>query len=185
MKNITVLVSGNGTNMKHILKAINNGTLYDFRINLVIFDRKCEAIQYAIKKNLKFFLLKKDKFLSKRIDNLLIKSNPHIIVLSGFLSILNKNFCKKWIGKVINIHPSILPKYGGKGMYGKKVHESVINNKEKISGATVHYVTENIDSGDIILKKKCKVSSNETIYSLSKKISLIEEEILIESIKKF
>ncbi|WP_185872352.1 formyltransferase family protein [Blattabacterium cuenoti] len=187
MKKITILVSGKGTNMQHIFQAIKNGILPNFIINLVISDRHCYAIQYALKKNIKAISLEKinKKFISNEINNFLVKDIPYIIVLSGFLSILDAKFCKKWFRKIINIHPSLLPKYGGKGMYGIKVHQEVIKNKEKISGATVHYVTKNIDSGDIILKKSCQVSLEETPISLSKKVSLIEKEILIQSIKNF
>ncbi|WP_185852281.1 formyltransferase family protein [Blattabacterium cuenoti] len=186
MKKIAILVSGKGTNMQYILQAIQRGMLYDSMVNLVISDRWCEAIQYALKKNIIVFSLIRTnkKFLSKEINNILVRYIPDIIVLSGFLSILEAEFCEKWFNKVINIHPSLLPKYGGKGMYGMKVHQEVIKNKEKISGATVHYVTKNVDLGSVILKKTCLLDSEETPISLSKKISLIEKEILIQSINK-
>ncbi|WP_185878010.1 formyltransferase family protein [Blattabacterium cuenoti] len=183
MKKLIFLVSGNGTNMMHIINAIKNNILDNCKIILVISDRNCKALQYAINYGIKFVSLKRDKFLYENIDRLLVKYQPNIIILSGFLSILNNIICKKWSGKIINIHPSILPKYGGKGMYGKKVHELVIKNKDKISGATVHFVTEKIDSGYIILKKIYKLSKNENVDSLSKKISSIEKKILIESLK--
>ncbi|WP_185849363.1 formyltransferase family protein [Blattabacterium cuenoti] len=184
MKKIAILVSGKGTNMKHIFQAIKSRMLYNSMVNLVISDRWCIAIQYALEKNIPVFSLIRTnkKFLSKEIDNILDIYIPNIIVLSGFLSILDTKFCEKWFSKVINIHPSLLPKYGGKGMYGMKVHQEVIKNKEKISGATVHYVTKNVDLGDVILKKKCKIDSGETPTSLSKKVSVIEKEILIQSI---
>ncbi|WP_185876968.1 formyltransferase family protein [Blattabacterium cuenoti] len=187
MKKIAVLVSGKGSNMMHILLAIENGILSNFRINMVISDRRCHAIQVALKKNIMSFSLekRKKKFISQEINNLLIQDVPNIIVLSGFLFILDAEFCEKWHGKIINIHPSLLPKYGGKGMYGMKVHKEVIKNKEKLSGATVHYVTKDVDAGSIILKKSCKIDSKETPKSLSKKVSLIEKEILIQSIKNF
>ncbi|WP_185856286.1 formyltransferase family protein [Blattabacterium cuenoti] len=190
MKKLAILVSGKGTNMRHILQAISNGTLSNFKVDLVISDRKCIAIQYAKTVNIPTVYLdylEKEKkiFLSKKIDSLLLKYTPDVIVLSGFLSILDAELCKKWNKKIINIHPSLLPKYGGKGMYGMKVHQEVINNKEKISGATVHYVTKSIDSGGVILKKSCRISSKETPISLSKKISIIEEEILIKSLNYF
>ncbi|WP_185860030.1 formyltransferase family protein [Blattabacterium cuenoti] len=183
MKKLAVLVSGKGTNMLHIIQSISNGELSNFEVSLVISDRFCKAIQYACKKNIKTFSLKRTNTLSKEIHFLMMKYIPDFIICSGFLSILDAEFCKKWAGKIINIHPSLLPKYGGKGMYGMKVHQKVINNQEKISGATVHYVTKDIDSGDIILKKSCKISSQETPRSLSKKISIIEKEILIQSLK--
>ncbi|WP_185860854.1 formyltransferase family protein [Blattabacterium cuenoti] len=186
MKKIAILVSGKGTNMKHILHAIQNKIIYNSMVNLVISDRWCSAIQYALKVNITVFsfIRTNKKFLFREIDNILVRYIPDIIVLSGFLSILDAEFCEKWFNKVINIHPSLLPKYGGKGMYGIKVHKKVIKNKEKISGATVHYVTKNVDLGDVILKKKCKIDPEETPISLSKKISMIEKEILIQSINK-
>ncbi|WP_185854941.1 phosphoribosylglycinamide formyltransferase [Blattabacterium cuenoti] len=183
MKKLAVLVSGRGTNMLHIIQSISNGELSNFKVSLVISDRSCKAIQYAYKENIKTSSLRRTNTLSKEIDHLMRKDLPDFIILSGFLSILDAEFCEKWAGKIINIHPSLLPKYGGKGMYGMRVHQKVLNNKEKISGATVHYVTKDIDSGNIILKKSCKISSQETPISLSKKISLIEKEILIQSLK--
>ncbi|WP_185883049.1 formyltransferase family protein [Blattabacterium cuenoti] len=185
MKKISILVSGNGTNMMHILKSINHGFLSDFIVNTVISDRWCKAIKYASNKKIKTFSIKRNKFLSERIHDILKQDIPYVIVLSGFLSILDPNFCKKWKGKIINIHPSLLPKYGGIGMYGIKIHELVLKNKEKTSGATVHYVTKNVDSGTIIMKKSCHIEPKETCHSLSKKISIIEKEILIQSIKNF
>ncbi|WP_185861407.1 formyltransferase family protein [Blattabacterium cuenoti] len=186
MKRIAILVSGKGTNMQHILQAIKSGLLYNFMINIVISDRWCQAIQCALENDIPVLSLikTKKKFLSKEIDNILIRYIPNIIVLSGFLSILDTDFCEKWLNKIINIHPSLLPKYGGKGMYGMKVHQEVIKNKEKISGATVHYVTKNVDLGDIILKKTCQIDSKETPISLSEKVSIIEKEILIQSINQ-
>ncbi|WP_341653114.1 formyltransferase family protein [Blattabacterium cuenoti] len=186
MKKIAIFVSGKGTNMKHILQAIKNGKISHSMVNLVISDRWCKAIQYTLKENISVFSLIKTKknFLSKEIDNILVRYIPDMIVLSGFLSILDAEFCEKWLNKVINIHPSLLPKYGGKGMYGIKVHKKVIKNKEKISGATVHYVTKNVDLGDIIFQKTCIIDSGETPTSLSKKVSIIEKEILIQSINK-
>ncbi|WP_185858091.1 formyltransferase family protein [Blattabacterium cuenoti] len=186
MKKIAILVSGKGSNMHQILQAVKSGMLCNSIVSLVISDRWCQAIQYALKENITVFSLIKThkKFLSKEIDNILVRYIPDIIVLSGFLSILDAEFCEKWFNKVINVHPSLLPKYGGKGMYGIKVHQKVIKNKEKISGATVHYVTKNVDLGDIILKKICKIDPEDTPISLSQKVSIIEKEILIQSINK-
>ncbi|WP_185871780.1 formyltransferase family protein [Blattabacterium cuenoti] len=186
MNKIAVLVSGEGRNTHHILQSIKNGMLYNSIVNIMISDRWCRAIQYALTRNITVFSLIKTnkKFLSKEIDNILIRYTPDIIVLSGFFSILDEEFCEKWSGKVINVHPSLLPKYGGRGMYGIKVHQEVIKNKEKISGATVHYVTKDVDLGGVILKKTCRIDSKETPTSLSKKVSMIEKEILIQSINK-
>ncbi|WP_185872871.1 formyltransferase family protein [Blattabacterium cuenoti] len=186
-KKLAILVSGKGSNMLHILKSIDIGILTNFKVNLVIADRVCLAITRSIQKKIPTFLL--DKFNNKsnniyeKMHFVLKKYCVDIIVMSGFLSILNQEFCDKWYGKIINIHPSLLPKYGGKGMYGIKVHKEVLKNKEQLSGATIHYVTKDIDLGEIILNKSCKISNNDTYMSLCKKISIIEKEIIIQSIK--
>ncbi|WP_238785502.1 formyltransferase family protein [Blattabacterium cuenoti] len=187
-KILAILVSGKGSNMLHILKSIDIGILKNFQVNLVIADRVCLAIQRSIQKNIPTFLLYKlhdqsNNIFYEKMHFLLKKYCVDIIVLSGFLSILNKEFCDKWHDKIINIHPSLLPKYGGKGMYGIKVHKEVLKKKEKLSGATIHYVTKDIDLGDIILNRSCKISNNDTYISLDKKISIIEKDIIIQSLK--
>ena len=112
----------------------------------------------------------------------MLPGNTDLIILAGFLSILNKEFCETFSGKIINIHPSLLPKFGGKGMWGHHVHEAVLEAGEKKSGATVHYVTSGIDEGAIILQKSFDISLDETLITLAAKIHEIEFEILPKAV---
>ena len=180
---LAVFVSGNGSNLQCIIDAIDNKLLIDISIGLVIADRECFAIERAKKSNIKYLMINRKSIDFKAIDSELKKEKISHIILAGFLSIIDKSFCEAWKNKIINLHPSLLPKYGGKGMYGIKVHQAVIDHKEKESGATIHYVTAGVDEGEILLQEKCKVDENETATSLQNKIHVIEKEILIESLK--
>lgn len=182
--NIAVLVSGGGTNLQRIIEAIDSGELQNTQICMVIADRNCYAIERALDKDLTTYLLERNKNLSAEIDDLLSSENIDLIVLAGFLSILSADFCEKWKGKIINIHPSLLPKFGGKGMYGAKVHQAVLDAGETESGATVHYVTPEVDEGDIILQGTFLVEKGDTVANLQKKVMQTEQKILIEAINK-
>jgi phosphoribosylglycinamide formyltransferase-1 len=180
---LAIFVSGNGSNLQSIINAVQQKVLNGITIDVVVADRDCYAIQRAEQAGIEVMLAnRKSNWTNEVYVNLKSKQISHI-VLAGFLSILNNSICDEWKNKIINLHPSLLPKYGGKGMYGLKVHQAVIDNKETQSGATVHYVTEGIDEGNILLQKTCSVEFNETPDSLQNKIHFIEKEILIESIK--
>ena len=181
--NLAVFVSGGGTNLQAIIDAVNIGEIPNSKNELIIADRNCYAIERASTNNIKHFLFNRKEKNSAAIVSLLQEHKISHIVLAGYLSILDETICKIWENKIINIHPSLLPKYGGKGMYGEYVHKAVIENKEKVSGATVHYVTEGIDDGNILIQKEIAVEENDTYSSLQEKVLKIEHEILIESLK--
>ncbi len=181
MKNIVVLVSGGGTNLQRINDCIDNGQIPDARIFLVVADRDCFGLERAKTHNITTQLITRGKTFSSELKQVL-PENTDLIVLAGFLSILNKDFCESFKGKIINIHPALLPKFGGKGMWGHHVHEAVLKQGEKESGATVHYVTSGIDEGEIILQKSFEISENETLESLEKKIHEVEFEIYPKAI---
>jgi len=181
--NLAVFVSGGGTNLQAIIDAVNYGEIPNSKIELIIADRNCYAIERASTNNIKHFVFNRKEKNSNDIVSLLQEHKISHIVLAGYLSILDKTICQVWENRIINIHPSLLPKYGGKGMYGERVHKAVIENKEMVSGATVHFVTEGIDDGGIILQKEIAVEANETASSLQQKVLKIEHEILIESLK--
>ncbi|MDR2122124.1 MAG: phosphoribosylglycinamide formyltransferase [Flavobacteriaceae bacterium] len=182
--NIAILVSGGGTNLQRIIDAIDSGELKHTKIQTVIADRDCFAIERALDKDLQVFLLERGKNLSEEINELLSEQNIDLIVLAGFLSILSADFCARWTGKMINIHPSLLPKFGGKGMYGAKVHQAVLDAGETESGATVHFVTSGVDEGEIIIRKSFPVEKGDTVKDLQEKVMKIEQEILIDAINK-
>ena len=179
---IAVLVSGNGSNLQKIIDSIHKKELMNVEISQVIADRNCFAMERALDEDIETFIVERGGNISVEIEEYL-DSETDLIVLAGFLSILSEEFCKKWERKIINIHPSLLPKYGGAGMYGKKVHQAVLANHEKESGATVHYVTFGIDEGEIILQKTIKIKPNETADWLATKVHEVEYEILIEVLK--
>lgn len=183
MKKITILVSGSGTNLQRIIDCIDANEIKNAEINLVVADRECFGLERAAKHQIDNVLIPRGKTFSDELDKIIPKDTD-LIVLAGFLSILKSDFCQKWDKKMINIHPSLLPKFGGKGMWGHHVHEAVIEAKEKESGATVHYVTTGVDEGDIILQGKVELDENETTESLAQKIHHVEYDIFPKAINK-
>ena len=187
-KRIAVLVSGGGSNLQSIIDNIEQGNL-NCEISYVIADRECYGLKRAEKHGIKNVLLDrkvlKEK-LSDEISNVLENDDEKTdyIVLAGYLSILSPEFIKKWSRKIINIHPSLLPKFGGKGMYGMNVHRAVIEAKETESGCTIHFVDTGVDTGEIILQIKVPVLTDDTPEVLQKRVFEKEHVLLIEGIKK-
>ena len=179
--NVSVLISGRGTNLKSL---INFSKTKNSRINicLVITNNKnAKGLNFAIKNNIKYLILNyknKKKAESKILFNLK-KKKINLICLAGFMKILSKRIINKYKGRILNIHPSLLPKYKG-----LKTHARVIKNKEKYTGATVHLVSEKLDSGKIILQKKTKVSKYDNEKTLEKKVLKIEHTLYPQAIKK-
>jgi phosphoribosylglycinamide formyltransferase-1 len=124
-------------------------------------------------------LLDNDKVLEK-----LLKTNPDLIVLAGFLLKIPKKITEKFSNKIINIHPALLPRFGGKGMYGINIHKAVINKKEKRTGISIHYVNEKFDEGANIFQKEISVKENDTPQTLSKRVLKIEHEYFSKTIEK-
>ena len=170
----TIFISGNGSNMKNLIKfsEIKDSPI---AINFVLSsNKKAKALNYLKKKkiNFKIFDFKKKNVDEKKILDLLKKKDTQLICLAGFMKILSRNFIKRFKGKILNIHPSLLPKYKG-----LNTHQRVILNKEKFSGCTVHIVNSKLDSGKIIMQKKVRINKNDDPESLSKKI-LKQEHLL-------
>ncbi|MGI9649824.1 phosphoribosylglycinamide formyltransferase [Chryseobacterium sp. RLHN22] len=176
MKNLVILVSGSGTNLQRIIDTIDNGEIQNAKISLVVADRECYGLERAKNHNIDNVLIPRGKNFSSELAKI-IPENTDLIVLAGFLSILKPEFCENWVGKIINIHPALLPKFGGKGMWGHHVHNAVIEAKEKESGATVHFVTPGIDEGEAILQKSFEVTESDTSETVAEKVHLIEYEI--------
>ena len=176
-----VFISGTGSNFKNLIKfsKIKNSPI---SINLVISNIYNAiglkyANQFKIKK--KIFNFQDIKYTEKKILSLLRKEKIYFICLAGFMKILSKDFIRKFNGKIINIHPSLLPKYKG-----LKTHHRAISNKDKFAGCTVHYVTEKIDSGKVILRKKVNVTINDNPTSLAKKVLTQEHKLYPAAIMK-
>ena len=185
---IAVFISGSGSNLQSIIDNIENGNL-NCEISYVVADRECFGLQRAEKHGIKSIMLDKKLFGNKLSDEISAILENDIektdyIVLAGYLSILSENFINKWNRKIINIHPSLLPKFGGKGMYGMNVHRAVIEAKETESGCTIHFVDTGVDTGEIILQIKVPVLSDDTPEILQKRVLEKEHILLIEGIKK-
>jgi phosphoribosylglycinamide formyltransferase-1 len=183
MKNIVILVSGSGTNLQRIIDSIESGDIQNAKISLVVADRECYGLERAANHKIDNVLIPRGKNFSSELGKI-IPQDTDLIVLAGFLSILKPEFCENWNGKIINIHPALLPKFGGKGMWGMNVHHAVIEAGEKESGATVHFVTSGIDEGDAILQKSFEVTENDTPETLAEKVHLVEYEIFPIAINK-
>ena len=176
-----VFISGTGSNLKSLIK-FSKTKKSPISINLIISDNlKAKGLKLGkinkIKK--KAFNFKKKNKIESQILSVLKEHEIKFICLAGFMKILSKNFIAKFVGKILNIHPSLLPKYKG-----LNTHQRALNNNEKYSGCTVHFVNSKLDSGKIILQKKVKISKNETKKSLAKKILVQEHKLYPKAILK-
>ena len=176
-----VFISGTGSNLKSLIQ-FSRTTKSPISINFVISNNsKAKGLNYAKKFKIKKKVLnfKNKKLSEKKLLSILNINNIDLICLAGFMRILSGNFIKKFKGKILNIHPSLLPKYKGLNS-----HKRALNDKEKYSGCTVHFVNSRLDSGKIILQKKVKISKNETEASLAKKILVQEHKLYPKAILK-
>lgn len=186
---ISVLVSGGGSNLQSLIDAAEAGNLANAEIVQVISSsHKAYGIERAKNHNIPAKVISKQEYenLDDRMHAVLEALNEaetDLVVLAGYLSILSSEVIKAYEGRIINIHPSLLPKFGGKDCYGIKVHEKVIEAKETESGPTVHFVDEGIDTGKIILQRKVEVKPDDTPEELQKRVLVQEHIILPEAVK--
>ena len=183
MKNIVIFASGSGTNAENIILYFKNNN----KVKVVaVFSNNPNAlvIEKANKLKVPTFVFSRDELKSEVFLQKITAFKPDLIVLAGFLWQFPERIIMAYKNKIINIHPALLPKFGGKGMWGNHVHKAVLEAKEKESGATVHFVTPGIDEGEIILQKSFEISESETVESLAKKIHEVEYEIFPKAINK-
>ena len=176
MLKVAVLVSGGGTNLQAILDSIENGVITNAEVSLVVSNKRgAYALERAASKKIPSAVLVPKEFASREafgeeLFHLLDETEIDLVVLAGYLVILPENFVKHFYGRMINIHPSLIPSHCGAGYYGLKVHESVLARGNKVTGATVHFVDEGTDSGPIILQKAVEVSEDDTPETLQKRV---------------
>ena len=185
MLNLVVFASGNGSTLQAIIDAINNNEL-SATINLVVSNNKdAFALERAKKNNINTYIISNKEFQSQDEELYEVLSNYKIdlIVLAGYLKMIGPKLLKKYT--IINTHPSLLPKYGGKGMYGMKVHKAVVEAGEKISGVTLHYVNSEYDKGSVIAQTKVDVLPTDTAEDVSAKVQAVEKIQLVNELKKF
>ncbi len=174
MKNIAIFASGTGTNAENIIRYFSNRDCA--RVVLVLSNRsdayvlkRAEALSVRT-----FFFERNDFYGSGRVTGILQGNNIDFIVLAGFLWLVPGDIIEKYKGRIINIHPALLPLHGGRGMYGERVHRAVIQSREKESGISIHYVNNRYDEGDIIFQARCTVEPADTAESLARKVHELE-----------
>lgn len=183
-KKVIIFASGSGSNALKIFEYFNNNQ------NIIIDSIYCNnpranVINVFQKLSIKTVLFNKKELYESAFLEAIISTNPDLIVLAGFLLKIPEKMVSAFENRIINIHPSLLPKYGGKGMYGLNIHKEVLLNKEKFSGLTIHYVNKEYDKGAVIFQKKIKINEKETPESLSSKVLKLEHEnysLIIEKI---
>jgi phosphoribosylglycinamide formyltransferase-1 len=172
---IALFASGSGSNAENIINFFSGNPEVTFPF--ILSNKKDAFVHERAKKlGIPSFTFSKDELLNGKILSFLIKENIDFIVLAGFLLKIPENILSAFPNRIINIHPSLLPQYGGKGMYGMKVHEAVVANKEKESGITIHFLNEKYDEGAIIFQGKCQVLPTDSPEDVAKKVHALEYE---------
>lgn len=184
MKNLAIFASGEGTNAQQLINYFKDSNVA--RVALVVSNNgMANVINRAKKSEIPVQLLDKNKFReTTELLEELKKKQIDFIVLAGFLWLIPTYLTQAFPGKIVNIHPALLPKYGGKGMYGANVHKAVIAAQEKESGITIHYVNEKYDEGKIILQERCPLSPVDTPETLADKVHQLEHTFFALTIEK-
>ncbi|MEO8823133.1 MAG: phosphoribosylglycinamide formyltransferase [Ginsengibacter sp.] len=181
-QNIIIFASGTGSNTQQIINYFKADK--EIKISLIVCNNpKAGVLQIAANEQIPVLLIQKDEFVRSGYLDEIRKYHPDLIVLAGFLWKIPEKLITHFPRQIINIHPALLPAYGGKGMYGNAVHNAVVNAKEKESGITIHYVDDKYDHGEIIFHAKCFLDSAETPESLAGKIHKLEHQYLAVTIE--
>lgn len=183
-------MSGGGSNFKAIHHQIIQGNISGEIVLVISNNPNCGAIEYAKINSIKHVIINETRYPNSRTRNELlmetcIRTEIDLICLAGYMKMLPPNFVKQYENKILNIHPGLLPEFGGKGFFGMRVHEAVINSGKKESGATVHFVDEIYDHGPIIAQKKVEVLESDTAESVATKVLILEHELFPEVVKAF
>ena len=176
MRNIAIFASGSGTNAENIIKYFSTGK--SAKVSLVLSNkREANVLKRASALNVRsVFFDRKELYEKEKVIRYLSMYKIEFIVLAGFLWLIPVEILDLYKNRVINIHPALLPKYGGKGMYGERVHKEVLAKHDKESGITIHYVNKDYDKGDIIFQARCKIDPGETPDTLAAKVHALEYE---------
>ncbi len=188
MSNLAVFVSGKGSNFNAILSSLKDSS-NKIEIKVIAADKECPAIKIARKNNIPVYFISlksKDGFVNyNELIKIFMDLDINLIVLAGFLKKIPDNFVELYFNKIINIHPALLPSFGGKGMYGMNVHRAVFNSSAQVSGATVHFVNKKYDDGKIIAQRTVSISDVKTPEEIAERVLKIEHQLLPFVIKKF
>jgi phosphoribosylglycinamide formyltransferase-1 len=188
--NIAVLVSGGGSNLQALIDGIKNGSIKNAQIALVVSSN---SLAYALTRAELMGIpskvfdpldYKSEECRNAAIEEALILADTDLVVLAGYMRILSPALVAHYKGRIVNIHPSLIPKHCGVGYYGNKVHEAVLAAGDEHSGATVHFVDEGVDTGEIILQRKAPVLPGDTAESLAARVLEVEHEIIVEAVRR-
>jgi phosphoribosylglycinamide formyltransferase-1 len=184
MNKIAIFASGSGTNAENLIHYFKENKKIE--ISYIFSNNKnAYVIQRAKNHNIKYYIFSRTEFYhTTTILQILQKNNIDFIILAGFLWLIPDYLIKNYPNRIINIHPALLPKYGGKGMYGMNVHEAILKNNEKETGITIHYVNHEYDKGDIIFQAKCPVNKDDTAETIAKKVHALEYEHFPKIVEK-
>ncbi len=185
MNKIAIFASGSGTNAENIIKFFKENKKIE--ISLIFSNNKnATVIQRAVNHGIQHHIFSRPDFYdTQKILSILKENKTDFIVLAGFMWLIPEYLIDAYPNKIINIHPALLPKYGGKGMYGMKVHEAVVENRDTESGISIHYVNKDYDKGNIIFQAKCNVLPDDTADDVAKKVHELEYAHFPKVIEKF
>ncbi|WP_396178910.1 phosphoribosylglycinamide formyltransferase [Flavobacterium sp.] len=186
MKRILLFASGSGTNVENIIRYFQQKKTAEV-VAVFCNNPKAKVIERAKNLSVDSFVFSKEDLFSEIVFDKVNEFKPDLIVLAGFLLKFPQNVIAAYPNQIINIHPALLPKYGGKGMYGKHVHQAVLDNKESETGITIHYIDEHYDEGDIIFQKSISVTDCSSPEEIAAKIGKLEHEYfpqIIENLLK-
>ncbi|OPJ55987.1 phosphoribosylglycinamide formyltransferase [Alkalithermobacter paradoxus] len=181
MLNIAVLISGSGSNLKCLIDEVNEGNINGVIKVVISNNQNAYGLIRAKQNGIKAICEKNEK----KIIDILKEEKIDLVVLAGYLRKIGEEFVKEFENRIINIHPSLIPAFCGKGYYGENVHRSVIDYGAKLTGATVHFVDEKLDHGPIIMQKCVVVYDDDTVETLKNRVLEVEHEILKESVKLY
>ena len=188
MKKIAIFASGGGSNLREIYIQIQKGDIPAKIVLVVSNNPQCGALIFASEKGLENFIVNDTRFPNpdtrgKLLFQALLKAEVDLICLAGYMKLLPQNIVQQYKNKILNIHPALLPDFGGKGYYGMKVHEAVLKSGAEYSGATVHFVDEKYDHGPIIAQRKVKILDTDTVEALAERVLKVEHELYPEVVK--
>jgi len=183
MKKIVIFASGSGSNAERIILHFNKKSVANV-VGVFANNPNAKVLEKAKMHNVPTIVFSKEELIAGKVAELVNEIQPDLIVLAGFLLKFPDTIIKQYPNKIINIHPTLLPKYGGKGMYGKHVHQAVLDNKEKETGITIHYVNENYDEGAFIFQQKVTIEDCKTAEEIALKVQELEHLHFIQIIEK-
>ncbi len=190
LKRIVVMCSGGGSNFQTLIDGCNNGAINGRIVRMISSAKKAYSIERARANGIEALAIHKNDYpdtaaLDRARHEAIMQAEPDLVVLAGFLGIVPLETVRALEGKILNIHPALIPSFCGKGMYGQRVHQAVLEYGAKVSGATVHFVNEEIDGGPVVFQKCVPVLEGDTVESLADRVLEVEHELLPKAVELF